>query len=166
MSVKDHQKFWRYNKWAWDHVLKSAVQLSEEALRKDRGYFWDSIYGTLAHTVGAEILWLNRLNGNSPTHLPGADDFENLNAIIEARNDIQIKWTAYLEQLSDERAQETLHYQSTGGSDRRNRRADIIRHVGNHSTEHRSQLTPVLFDLGVPTDPLDYIYYCLLVEPD
>ncbi|MYJ78969.1 MAG: hypothetical protein F4047_12680, partial [Caldilineaceae bacterium SB0670_bin_27] len=33
---------------------------------------------------------------------------------------------------------------------------DALRPVLTHPTEHRSQMTPVLAQLGHPTEPLDY----------
>ena len=30
---------------------------------------------------------------------------------------------------------------------------DALRHVFNHATEHRSQMTPLLAQLGHPTEP-------------
>ena len=47
MLVKRFEKMWRYNDWAWEHVLKSVAQLPESELVKDRGFFWGSLYGTL-----------------------------------------------------------------------------------------------------------------------
>jgi len=166
MTNQQFQKLWRYNNWAWEHVLKSVQKLSEEELYKKRPFFWKTIYGTLAHTVGAERLWLERLNGHSPNRLYDVQDYPKLNSLIEQRMQIQKKWESYLSYLTQEQAQSQIAYQATEGATRQNKIADIIQHVANHSTEHRSQLTPILFKLGVATDPLDYIYYCLLEEPN
>lgn len=165
MLINRFKKMWKYNNWAWEHILNSVSQLSEADLNLDRGFFWGSIYGTLAHTIGAELFWMERLKGNNPSYLFGADDYPDLNAIIKRRKKVQSEWENYLSRLTDEQCFTPAHYTSTEGEERESLIADIIQHVTNHSTEHRSQLTPVLFELGVPTDELDFIFYCVLVDP-
>ena len=165
MVTNRFQKMWRYNNWAWEHVLGSISRLPEEELHLDRGFFWGSLYGTLTHAIGAEMFWIERIKGNNPKQLFGANDYPNLQALIEKRVDVQKEWETYLSQLTDERVFESAHYTSTEGENRQSVIADIFQHVCNHSTEHRSQMTPVLFELGVPTDELDFIFYCILEEP-
>ncbi len=165
MISQQFQKLWRYNNWAWEHVLNSAQKISNEELNKERPFFWKTIYGTLAHTVGAERLWLERLNGHSPSRLYDVQDYPDLESLIEQRMQVQSKWEMYLRNLTEEQVQSQMTYQATEGTPRQNKIADIIQHVANHSTEHRSQLTPILFQLGEPTNPLDYIFYCILEEP-
>ena len=166
MLVKRFEKMWRYNDWAWEHVLKSVAQLPESELVKDRGFFWGSLYGTLTHAVGAEMFWMERLKGNDPKRLFGPEDYPNVQAIIEKRKMVQTEWVAYLKELKEDDAFNFAHYTSTEGEERKSVIADIVQHVCNHSTEHRSQMTPVLFELGVPTDQLDFIFFCNLQEPE
>lgn len=165
MMINRFQKMWRYNNWAWEHVLKSVAQLPNEALHLDRGFFWGSLYGTLTHAIGAEMFWMERLKGNNPAHLFGRDDYPNLQTIIHKREAVQKEWVAYLNNQTETDILKFAHYTSTEGEDRKSVVADIIQHVCNHSTEHRSQMTPILFELGVPTDELDFIFYCILEEP-
>ena len=165
MLVQRFQKFWRYNNWAWEHVYQSVKKLEEEELRKERGFFWGSMYGTLAHCVAAEIIWIERLNGNNPKKLLGEEDFPSLEHLIQARKEVQARWEKYVGQLTNKEVMQTITYTSTEGEVRQQLIADIIQHIGNHSTEHRSQISPILFELGVPTDELDFIFYCNLHEP-
>ncbi len=166
MLIKQYQKLWRYNNWAWSHLLESVQKLPDEEFKKEHPFFWKSIHTTLAHTVAAEKLWLERLKGNNPDRLLDAKNLPTLNSILELRHQMQEQWMAYLNSLSSERVNGQISYRSTEGIMQHNKVADIIQHVANHSTEHRSQLTPILFQLNVPTDPLDFIFYCLLVESD
>ena len=165
MLIKRLAKFWRYNDWAWEHIYKSVKQLEDNELRKERGFFWGSIYGTLAHCIAAEIIWIERLHGKSPERLLGVADFPTLEDLIQARKDVQARWVKYVDQLTEEDVMQTITFTSTEGLVRQHLIADIIQHISNHSTEHRSQISPVLFELGVPTDELDFIYYCMFHEP-
>jgi uncharacterized damage-inducible protein DinB len=51
---------------------------------------------------------------------------------------------------------ETLQSSNIEGIEYELKMDDVLRHVFNHATEHRSQMTPVLAQLGHPTEPLDY----------
>lgn len=165
MIVQRFQKMRRYNDWAWSHVIESVKQISEAEYKKKRPFFWGSIHGTLAHSLAAEIIWIERLSGNNPTVLLGADDFDSLNEIVDRWQTVQSQWRIYLENLTIEVAAGNVQYRSTEGELRVSGVADIIQQVLNHGTEHRSQLTPVLFELDAATTQLDFIFFCTLVEP-
>ena len=52
-----------YNRAMNDSVYASAAQLSEEERMADRGAFWKSIHGTLAHLLWADRIQMFRLAG-------------------------------------------------------------------------------------------------------
>jgi uncharacterized damage-inducible protein DinB len=54
-----------------------------------------------------------------------------------------------------------VEYRNTRGNGFTLTLVDIVQHVANHATEHRSQITPILFQLGQPTQPLDFMLFCL-----
>ncbi len=165
MIVQRFQKMHRYSDWAWAHVIQSVKQISEADYKQERPFFWGSIHGTMAHSLAAEIIWIERLNGNNPTELLGADDFGSLDEILDRWQTVKAQWDIYLKNLTPEIAASQIKYRSTEGEMRENNVADIIQQIQNHGTEHRSQLTPVLFALGAATEQLDFIFYCVLQEP-
>ncbi|MEM9777065.1 MAG: DinB family protein [Chloroflexota bacterium] len=164
MIVQQYQKIWRYNNWAWDYVFESMVNLTEDEYRQERPFFWGSLHGLMSHCLAAEIIWINRLNGNSPKALLGADDFSSLSTIIDQWQPVRQQWHVYLGNLTEEQAGSICQYTSTEGELRQNVVADIISHAANHATDHRSQMTPILAQLGHPTPELDYLFYCLSLQ--
>ena len=160
MIVERLQKLATYNTWAWDHVIQSTHQISDVEFKLERPFFWGSLHGLLAHSLAAEIIWIERLNGNSPMVLYGTDELKSVAEIEKQWKTVRASWQVYLDNLTDEQALSICTFTGTEGNERNCVIADIIQHVFNHATDHRSQMTPILFQLGFPTTSLDYIYFC------
>lgn len=152
---------WRYNRWAYQHIFNSMARLSDEAYFQERPLFWGSLHGLLAHCLAAELIWISRLDGENPDRLMTGQDYESLSEIVAQWDPIYERWLQFISNTEDKALFETIDYRSTSGSPRKNKRVDIIQHVFNHGTEHRSQMTPVLFNLNHPTPPLDFIYFAI-----
>ena len=88
-----------------------------------------------------------------------ASDFADFTAVTGQWRTIRHAWANYLQPLSDEQIQQPLPGSDGLGARFRIQIVDAILHVVNHGTEHRSQLTPILAELGAPTKPLDYMRF-------
>src|SRR5262249_51014351 len=66
MNLSDIRQLFDYTEWANDLAMEAADELPDEELRRDVGISHGSIFGTLLHMAGAEWIWLERWNGNSP----------------------------------------------------------------------------------------------------
>lgn len=153
-----------YNRWAWDHIqvsLQELVKQDQSAYFAERPFFWESLHGLTAHGYAAEWIWLERLHGRSPDYLPRGRDFSSLEAILTAWRPLKDQWSVYVEQLSTAKLGQIVPYHNTTGSAQQLMTADILHHVMNHATEHRSQMTPLLAQLGFATPPLDYMRWVL-----
>lgn len=157
------QKLFGYNEWAWQHVLNSAAKLSEDDYKQTGPFFWGSIHGTLVHGLFAEYAWHARLTGSSPSRMFGPEEFADLTAVRARWAGVNADLRAYVDSLAESDLTQMVNYTTTRGDRYTLSVGDILRHVANHATEHRSQLTPVLYNLGAPTEPLDYMRYCLTV---
>ena len=98
----------------------------------------------------------NAFGGESPSSLPGASEFSTFADLREEWFQLWEAWQAYVGSLTTGSLDETLRYRNIEGIKYELKMDDVLRHVFNHATEHRSQLTPVLAQLGHPTEPLDY----------
>lgn len=156
MSVRSVSRLFEYNKWAWRRVFPSLEALSQEEYFAERPFFWQSLHGLTAHGYGAEQVWLQRLERANPTVLPGASDFASFAEVRTAWDPLWEAWGDFLGTLTDSRFDESLEYRNIEGTAYELRVEDVLRHVFNHATEHRSQMTPVLAQLGHPTEPLDF----------
>ncbi len=155
------RRLYTYNTWAWQHVFKSITQLDNETYLESRPIFQHSIHSLLVHCMAAEKTWLARCQGESPTSLPDPADYPDFTAVNQVWSHVRHAWANYLQWLSDDDCKQLINYRNTSGSAYTLPLADILQHVINHATEHRSQLTPVLYELGVPTEPLDYMRFRL-----
>ncbi len=161
MLAAQLQRLFTYNQWAWRQVFPSLAQLPDPAYKAARPFFWQSLHGLMVHAVAAEFIWLSRLHGESPTSLLQPDEFPNFAAIQSRWEVVNANWQTYLAGLADADVTGVVDYRNTRGDAFRLPLRDIVQHVANHATEHRSQMTPILFNLGAPTPPLDYMQFCL-----
>ncbi len=161
MMIRQLASLFRYNAWAWNRVLPSLARLDETAYRQVRPFFWRSLQELLVHCLAAELIWYERLHGHSPSALLDPAEAPTV-AAVEARwAPLPAAWQEFIAGQDEGDLQRPLAYRNTRGEPFVLPVVDILHHVVNHATEHRSQLTPVLFQLGVPTPPLDYLRYCL-----
>ncbi len=161
--IADHmRKLFAYNSWAWQHVFASVTQLDPSDYHATRHLFGDSsIHKILVHAMAAESIWLARIQGESPTALFDPAAYAGFTAVYTHWRDIIHNWANYVQWLSNTDCKKDIAYQNTSGTAFTLRLSDLMQHVINHATEHRSQLTPMLFQLGVPTPPLDYMRFQL-----
>ncbi len=161
MLIAHFQSLFAYNSWAWRRVFPSLASLPDAEYKAERPFFWGSLHGLMTHGVTAEWIWLERIQGNNPTKLLDPDDFADF-AGIRARWEIEReRWGDYLADLTETELQRTVVYRNTRGTTYQMPARAILQHVVNHSTEHRSQMTPVLFQLNAGTKMLDYMAFQL-----
>lgn len=152
-------ELYEYSCWAWDQVMASLAQIPDEEYRLERPVFWGSLHGLVVHGWAAENIWLKRLNGESPQWLAGGLNFADLAAVQTAWEPLRTDWRAYLAGLDEATLFGRLTYRATESTKYSVRVHGLLHHVLNHATEHRSQMTPLLAQLGAPTVALDYLYW-------
>ena len=60
LAKDDLSRLLRYTVWANHRIMRAAATLSADDFKKDLGGSHGGIRGTLAHTLWAELLWLER----------------------------------------------------------------------------------------------------------
>jgi uncharacterized damage-inducible protein DinB len=156
MSVEAVKRLFSYNQWAWKRVFPSLETLPAEDYFAERPFFWDSLHGLAVHGYGAERAWLQRIGGNNPSRLVQPAEFDSFADLKAAWETLWDEWQAYVDALTASELDRKLQFRNTEGIEMYLRMDDVLRHVFNHATEHRSQITPTLAQLGYPTEPLDY----------
>ena len=162
MIVNQMRTLFEYNEWAWKQVFASVKKLDETAYRAQRPLFGQtSIHDLLVHCLAAEYTWLSRCLGHSPRALFDPNDFADFTAVRQHWAVVNDDWNNFLRGLTGADLSRLVAYQNTRGDAFALSQIDILQHVINHATEHRSQITPFLFQSGVPTPSLDYAYFRL-----
>jgi uncharacterized damage-inducible protein DinB len=96
------RELFAYYYWARDRQFEACSVLSQEQFERPLGNSFSSVRHTLAHLVGAEWLWLERLNGRSPESLPAAEEFPTLKAISQRWRVVELGFLDYLAALGEE----------------------------------------------------------------
>ncbi|MBX3050492.1 MAG: DinB family protein [Caldilineaceae bacterium] len=148
-----------YNEWAWQRIFPSLAALPAEEYCAERPFFWHSLHGLAVHSFGADWIWLQRCQGVSPSALPAMESVADLADLRRRWDPVRAEFRAYVAGLGGAQLAAEITYRDTAGKPYSFSLDDLLRHVMNHATEHRSQMTPTLFQLGHPTEPLDYLYF-------
>jgi len=156
MSVQAVKRLFSYNQWAWKRVCPSLEALPAEEYFAERPFFWDSLHGLAVHGYGAEQAWLQRIGGDFPSRLTSPSGFTTFAELQAAWETLGDEWQAYVDSLTLSELDRRLEFRNTEGVEMYILMDDVLRHVFNHATEHRRQITPTLAQLGHPTEPLDY----------
>jgi len=159
MELPGIHNLYAYNRWANDRILSVAGSLSEEELRRDLGGSFGSLWGTLVHIFGVEWLYPQRWNGVSPSALPAPEQFGDLAALRAFWDKVRADQQRFIDQLNEQRLHQLVEYVSLGGGKFSYPLVDQMRHLVNHSTYHRGQVTLQLRLLDQQPMATDYLLY-------
>jgi len=159
MNLEDARNLQDYNSWANARTLNSVAALTPEQFARDLGSSFKSVRDTLVHVMGAEWVWLQRLQGKAPTGLPPAAEFPTLASVSDRWKDVAHAWQNYTDTLSPADLETVIRYKNTQGIESANPVWQILQHKTNHSTYHRGQITTMLRQLGAEAVSTDLIRF-------
>lgn len=160
MKCDDIRLMFRYNYWANQRILTQAKEVSPEALYQARGYSWDSLAGTLIHTMDAEYAWRMLLQHETRISESGVADFTDFDAVIARWQEEETAMWAYLDSLSDADMSMTISYSTAQGA-RERVLWHCLLHVVNHGTQHRSECAVILTEIGHSPGEIDLTVFTL-----
>ncbi|MCB0265748.1 MAG: DinB family protein [Calditrichia bacterium] len=142
------KKMFEYNFWANNRTiesLKSATSAPESSLL------------LLSHIFAAEEIWFSRLIGKHP-ETPVFPQFSLSECDMQLRQQHDI-WVKYLADISVADLFKLITYRNSKGEPFTNTPTDILAHVINHGTYHRSQIALQLRQSGEVPAVTDYIFF-------
>jgi uncharacterized damage-inducible protein DinB len=151
----------RYNAWANESLIKLFRTVDDAIISQEIVSSFPSIRATLLHIWDAESLWLERLNGHSPTQFPS----KNFNGSNEdVFNNVLTTSNALIEFIESRPApffRDRLTFKTISPPrDYKESVTDMGYHCLNHSTFHRGQLVVMCRQLNIfPIPSTDYILY-------
>lgn len=148
-----------YNRWASRLFLEAAAHLSAEELDRDLKSSFPSVRATLVHMLGAEWVWLERWLGRSPTAFPEAAELVDVPAIRARFEALWADQEAFLAGLGEADLSGPVSYRTMAGHAFTQPLSELLRHVVNHATYHRGQLTTLLRQLGHGAPSTDLVAY-------
>jgi len=116
MSALMLRDLYEYHRWANRKLFDVAAALGEEACAKDLGKHFSvpSLTRMFAHIYGADLNWLKRFKGTSPTESP----FFEIATMAEVRRQwdpLEAEQRAFVEGLTDPDVTREIHYKTSRG---------------------------------------------------
>ena len=144
-----------HNTWANLKLLDFCERLSDEQLDTTAIGGYGSIRDTLWHIVGAEVSYVERVNGRLPPNPPPQGQFPGFAVMKDAA-----RWTGdELLQLAISARKDTSVRQRPPRQLIEYKLASLIAQAINHSTEHRAQISAIITQLGIePPDMSGWQY--------
>ncbi len=160
ISLEVLRELYNYNFWARDQQLAAIATLSEEQLARPLGSSFGSVRGTLAHLLGADWVWMQRIRyGHSPRSVPWASEIQTLEDFRGRWQKIEEEMRAFLSGLKPEALATPLTYVNFKGETWTYALWQCLVHLVNHSTYHRGQVTMALRQLGLTPPGIDFLAY-------
>jgi uncharacterized damage-inducible protein DinB len=148
--------FVRFHAWANDRILTTAVDVSDDDLRRSATLDHDSAFGTVRHLVDVDWSWREYCIGNDVGDTYVWDHgfaLDNLPALHAFCLEEDARLRDYVSSLDEDALNESVKV----GSDLTVPRWLILAHVVNHGTQHRSELARYLTECGHSPGELDLL---------
>lgn len=144
-------KLFEYNDWANDRL----IEMLEKAFGKETDLYHAedprvrAIQETAAHILAAQIIWLRRWQGDSPTALSDPANWPTPKALKRAFEEERAHFWRYFNALvRDAQMTSIIPYKNTRGESHARPLWQMMQHIVFHSAYHRGQVTARLMDLG------------------
>jgi uncharacterized damage-inducible protein DinB len=145
--VRHLLRLFAYDEWANRESLASLKAAEAPPARALR---------FMGHIIGAEWLWLGRLNQNRAS-LPVWPDL-TLEQCEAQMPDLARRWHDFLDALTPAELSRRVEYTNTKGEHWTNTTEDILTHVVIHSAYHRGQIATELRAAGSTPAYTDFIH--------
>ena len=160
MNKRDALRLFDYNYWANRKVWGWVMALNEEQFKRASDYSIGSVHKQLVHAMDAEAWWLARACGVATGTFHEAEVFPTRESIRAHWDAIEAEWRTYLNALPDGELQSVAEYtRMADGQVYRTPLWEVLLHLINHGTDHRSQTLAQIHQVGGETSAQDFIYY-------
>ncbi len=161
MEITLIRSLYDYHRWANGRLFDVAAALGEETARKQVGTQWSfpTLKGMFVHIHGADVIWLERWKGIKPVKLLGDADFSNMAELRGRWDDFEKEQKRYIEGLTAADLARVIEHWDTRGNAYTAPLWQLLQHVANHATHHRSEVATMLTMLSGSPPPTDLIVY-------
>ncbi len=159
MNKQDIQLLYKYNHWANTRILNAASNLTPEQFLAPASFPHRELRSTLTHILFAEWIWRTRWQGESPAYRFKPEDFPTLDSLRTRWQQEEKSLNTYIESLIDEKLSGIFQYTTTKGDAMENILWQVMTHVVNHGTQHRSEAAAILTELGQSPGDIDLIIF-------
>lgn len=159
MNKQDIQLLYKYNAWANTRILNTAENVTEEQFLAPASFPHGGLRSTLTHTLFAEWIWRLRWQGELPAVRIKPEDFVTFDLLRARWLEEEKALNAFVEELTDEMLNASFQYKTTRGDTMENILWQVMAHVVNHGTQHRSEAAAMLTELGRSPGDIDLVVF-------
>jgi uncharacterized damage-inducible protein DinB len=160
------RELYAFNRWANARMRNAVGKLSEEEFARDMKSSFPSIRDTVLHTMASEWVWLARWLGTSPKSMPDEWKAYNFAEMEQEWAAVETAQLAFVDALGDRDLDRMVSYVNFRGESWQNALWQLLRHMVNHSTYHRGQVTTMLRQLGRDAVTNDLVLYFRLQQQE
>ncbi|WML53080.1 DinB family protein [Neobacillus sp. PS3-12] len=145
--MKTILKMYKHLDWANKRILTYLQSTQTES---------ESVIRLFSHILLAEQIWYTRIMGedSSCLHVWGDEDLDTCLVLVKEN---EARFSALLNDLSDDDLQREISYTNTHGKQFVNTIGDILTHVALHGQHHRGQINQRLRADDLDPVGIDYI---------
>jgi len=163
MTPQAIRLFFDYTYWAFERVWERVYQLTDKQFTQDVGYAHSSIRNQVIHLISSHNRWIQRMQEIEVQPHLAFEDFPTRAAVEERWDQAKVEFLDYVYALDQTQLNEPVSYKIAGrGIDAENQRWELLLHIANHATDHRSQILSMLaIHFSLETPEQDLLFYLL-----
>jgi uncharacterized damage-inducible protein DinB len=161
MNKEDILILYKYNQWSTAKILDAASKVTAEEFLAPADFPHGGLRSTLVHALFAEWIWRNRWEGTSPSQRLKPEDFPTVDSLRARWAEEQERLMAFVDNLTDEWLNRVITYKNTQGVEHERILWQMMAHVINHSTQHKTEAAAMLTSLGHSPGDIDMILYLI-----
>jgi uncharacterized damage-inducible protein DinB len=145
---------YEYHRWANRRLFDVAVALGDAACGREVGPHFSvpTLTRMFAHIYGADAVWLHRWKA-APASVPPYPRIDSMGEVRRTWDPLEAEQTAFVDGLRDADLARVVEFKNTEGKPYRAPLGQLLQHVANHATHHRSEIATMVTMLsGSPPD--------------
>jgi uncharacterized damage-inducible protein DinB len=159
MMQDDLPSLYAFNRWADARVIHALRALDEEQYTRELGGGWPSVRATFVHIAGATWAWSERISGRDCTKLHTVEQLPRLDDAAAVLNEAHDRFDGILAAATPEKRNEVFVWKNLSLQEKRAPFWVILRHVVNHETYHRGQISSMVKRLGAKPIATDLVFW-------
>ncbi len=157
-------KLFDYHKWANSRIFNHLKELPDEVYNTEIKSVFSSISEVIVHIYQVDAMWLSVMSGNSfektmevIKQIKEKSSGQNMEGMESLYKDVIQNYESFFEGVKD--LDKVIQIEHPRYGKLETPVSDLVRHVVNHGTYHRGNITAMLRQQGHAGVPTDYIYY-------
>lgn len=144
----------RYHNWANLKLLKRMEELPAEVFTKPLGGTFSSISKTFDHIFQVDQQWFKRMN---PEAVINAAELIEIKKAKQCFLELHENMIGFLQ--NQYHSLQKINYENSKGEPFTNSIDELIRHITNHGTYHRGNISTMIRQQGYEGVSTDYIFF-------